>query len=716
MSEAEYNRERALAKDFILHTTRNVFLTGKAGTGKTTLLKEILDETDKNYIVAAPTGVAAINAGGITLHSLFLLPLKSFVPIKDSPYSRDLFCDVIELVKHQKFNRAKLDLLLELEMLVIDEISMVRADIFDAIDHTLRRVRKNQRSFGGVQLVVIGDLFQLAPVVRGGIEEVLRNFYKSPYFFDARAWEGSNALAIELKKVYRQEDMNFVQMLNSIRDGKKDENVIAALNAHYDANPEYADVITLTTHNRKADKINQTELEQLDGKVTALEATITGKFYENAFPTPEKIELKKGAQVMFIRNHSEGLYFNGKIGTITEITRSTVKVKGKDGISIIVEPVEWKNSQYKVDGESGKIIQEDIGTFVQYPLRLAWAVTVHKSQGLTFDKVILDLEGTFASGQLYVALSRCRSLEGMILSSHIKKENVITDSRVLGFTRENELQEDIELILKKEKERYEDEQLLRQFDLGQLGANLEMWEQVIIDNDNIPKQANCLVLVRGIKKELDKVTHVTQNFMSKLGQHLQNEALEEGFVEERMDKAIQYFTEQIYENILSPIVKHGAEYSVKSKTRTYLREVDAVEETLWKVINKLYNLEYRGKLVLTGERKYKRNSGPKPKPKKAVKGESVETTFQMFQAKKSLKMIAKERGLVIGTIESHISQLIKSERISIFEVMKAKKVEQALAVAKSYPDLSSADLIKKMPMKMSFGELRWVLGHRDLES
>jgi len=715
MLETEQNWERDLAKDFILNTNRNIFLTGKAGTGKTTLLKEILGETDKNYMVAAPTGVAAINAGGITLHSLFLLPLKTFIPIRDAGHSMDLFCDPRQLTKHQKFNRAKLDLLLELELLVIDEISMVRADVFDAIDTTLRRVRRNQAPFGGVQLLVIGDLFQLAPVVRRDIEQVLGMYYKSPYFFDSRAWQSANAVMVELQIVYRQEEQKFVDLLNSIRKGERDQSVLDEINKQFDENPAYSNTITLTTHNNKANTINADELAKLDAEEISLTAKVTGKFPESAFPTPEQMVLKKGAQVMFIRNHSEDLYFNGKIGQITEIGKTMMKVKGDDGITVLVEPVDWKNNKYILDEESGKIVQEEVGSFHQYPLRLAWAVTVHKSQGLTFDRVILDLEGSFASGQLYVALSRCRSLDGLTLSSKINLQNIIVDRRITDFSKANHLAENINEILEQEKNSYGDLRLANDFRVDKIGANLDLWNDSILNKD-ISGKADCLILVKDLQQTFDKILGVSNNFLIKLDGHLKNKSLAEGFVEERCSKAIGYFTNEIYQHILSPIIKHGGEYTVKAKSKTYLRELEEVEDSIWKIIEKLYQLTFREKTLWTEPIEYKRGKRVKIAKKKKVVGETYNITLEMLESGKSIALIAKERGLAQSTIEAHVTRLIREERISILRVMKEQKIKKAMKAIESYPDLELSELILRMPFKMSFGELRWVLSHKELES
>jgi len=704
------NWERDIAKDFALHTRRHIFLTGKAGTGKTTLLLELLKETDKKYIVAAPTGVAAINAGGITLHSLFLFPFKTFIPYRDRGHDLDLFYDGKEMGKHQKFNRAKLDLLLELELLVIDEISMVRADIFDAIDQTLRRVRRNGLPFGGVQLLVIGDLYQLSPVVKNNVQDVLSLYYKSPYFFDSLVWQEANAVIVELKKVYRQEDQSFIDILNSVRDGHRDEKIIAQLNENFNANPDYSNTITLTTHNRKAQKINEDQLAKLPSKLTKLTAEVTGMFPENAYPNNESLELKVGAQVMFVRNHQEGLYYNGKIGKVTEIGATTIKVKDDKEHSVIVEKVEWKKLKYEVEKSEGKIVQKEVGSFTQYPLRLAWAVTVHKSQGLTFDKVILDLEGTFASGQLYVALSRCRSLEGLTLSSKIITSNVITDSRVQTFTQENQLSESISEVLSQEKESYEDYKLKTSFDFQNISIIIDLLEEYIKDED-IPSQANALMFVKDIKVDVAKIDLVGKNFQSKLDSYFVNKELEKGFVQERTNKAITYFTDQLHSLLVVPIIKHAAEYTVKKNSRKYIRILDSIEQTIWRTIENLYKLNYRNQKVYLSTPAHDRGEIKQNEIKKRPKGETINITFNMYKEGKAIAIIAKERGLTTGTIESHIAKLIEYKKISIFDVMKEYKVESALPIVQANNELNLTELIKKIPFKVSYGELRWLTSY-----
>lgn len=708
------NRERRLAKEFALHTDQSIFLTGKAGTGKTTLLKEILSETDKNYLIAAPTGVAAINAGGITLHSLFLFPFHAFIPEQNPSLSTELFCDYFNLSKHQKFNRAKLDVILELELLVIDEISMVRVDLLDAIDVTLRRVRKSSQPFGGVQLMVIGDLYQLSPVVKQNVQHGLSLYYSSPYFFDANAWKKLDAITIELKKVYRQEDQSFIDILNSIRNGERDVKIIDKVNERYEAKLESENIITLTTHNSQADRINEDALANLDSDYVNLSAKINGKFSESAYPTPEIINLKEGAQVMFIRNHQEGLYYNGKLGIITEISKSLVKVKSlDDNTSIIVEPVEWKNVRYELDSSTDKIVANDVGSFEQYPLRLAWAVTVHKSQGLTFDKLVLDLEKTFAAGQLYVALSRCRTLEGLRLLSKIKPENVMTEQRIVQFYENAAELSGVEERLKIAKEGFEQQRLIRVFRMEKLLAYISQWQEVLIEKDIVGK-GKAQQLIHGINSSVVKLDGVAQNFAHKMGGYFKNENVNTTFVKERVSKAIGYFVEELHKEVLTPIIKHAAEYSIKKNSKTYVREVEVVEQAVSKFINKLYKVEYLGKPAYEGEHSFAQKIVAKKKSEKKQKGETYGITLKMHKEGKSINLIAKERGLSPGTIESHLGKLIKDQKVSIFDLMKDSKVEKALAVAQSYPELNYTELIKKMPFKISFGELRWVVNYRDI--
>jgi len=473
---------RELALSFILDTDVNIFLTGSAGTGKTTLLKEVLKKSDKNIVVVAPTGVAAINAGGVTIHSFFSLPHKAFVPSNQLVVDPDVFVTPKGLSSRQKLHQDRRDTINELELLVIDEISMVRADLLDEIDFTLRRVRRVNSPFGGVQVLVIGDLLQLAPITKPNIDAVLQEFYESPYFFESIAWKRASKVVVQLEKIYRQSDTIFIDILNKIRIGQASQTEVTHLNKQYSEEVDLSDTVTLTTHNYKANRINLEELNKLKSKTHQLSATIEGSFYESAFPIPKELELKKGAQVMFVRNDPEQKYYNGKIGTISKITKDTVHIKCKnEKKAILVDPVEWSNDKYTVDPESDKIIKENIGKFIQFPLKLAWAVTVHKSQGLTFNKVVIDLKDTFATGQLYVALSRCRSLEGISLLSKISIHNIRVDERIIKYNSQQTIDSNIHKRLELAKEQYANSFFLKALQLNKLKSHHLLWQPLIMD-------------------------------------------------------------------------------------------------------------------------------------------------------------------------------------------------------------------------------------------
>jgi hypothetical protein len=423
------NTELQLAHDFVEHTDRNIFLTGKAGTGKTTFLHNLKKSTQKRMIVTASTGVAAINAGGVTLHSFFQLPFGPFVPGSETYGRHD----------QHRFSREKKNIVRSLDLLVIDEISMVRADLLDGVDGVLRRYRRSDLPFGGVQLLMIGDLQQLSPVVKEDDWAILREFYDSMYFFACRALSLSDLVVIELKHIYRQSDTRFIELLNRVRDNRLDQASLQELNSRYrkDFRPgDNEGYITLSTHNRSADAINESRLKGLPDKSHSFYAEVEGDFPEYTYPTSPALILKKGAQVMFVKNDPspEKLYFNGKIGRITRFRDRSVFVKcpGDDG-EITVEPAIWENIKYRIDPTTREITEEKAGRFVQLPLKLAWAITIHKSQGLTFDRAVIDARAAFVHGQVYVALSRCKTFEGLVLSSPIPAHAIKTDGAVSQF-------------------------------------------------------------------------------------------------------------------------------------------------------------------------------------------------------------------------------------------------------------------------------------------
>ncbi len=419
------NFELDVARFIVEKTDMSLFLTGKAGTGKTTFLREVVRYTKKKCIVLAPTGIAAVNAGAMTIHSFFQFGLGPFVQ------------GVIEPKSDFRINKSKLELIRHLQLLIIDEVSMVRADLMDHIDVELRRIRRNSKPFGGVQLLMIGDLQQLPPIAHGGEDELFRQYYKTLYFFSSAALKSMKYSCIELKNVYRQTDRHFIDILNHARNCTLTSQDISDLNARYipGFSPKPEDgYIRLMTHNRQVDYVNETEMEELDSKPYTFVAAVTGTFPEESYPTADSLTLKKGAQVMFIKNDPERRFINGTLGEVKSIDKNSIAVRLADsGMIIDVEPMEWQNIRYQFDEESKEISSKQIGRFKQYPLKAAWAITVHKSQGLTFDKAIIDVHAAFSPGQAYVALSRCRTLDGLVLSSPVSASVFMRDNAVDAY-------------------------------------------------------------------------------------------------------------------------------------------------------------------------------------------------------------------------------------------------------------------------------------------
>ncbi|MEO6305520.1 MAG: helix-turn-helix domain-containing protein [Bacteroidia bacterium] len=467
MSTIEINSQFEYVLNFVNQTNQPIFLTGKAGTGKTTLLKHIRENTIKQMAVVAPTGVAAINAGGTTIHSFFQFAFAPFLPALNLEGQADFSKTSIASFK---YNSLRLSIFRKLELLVIDEISMVRADLLDQIDLVLRTTRKKTHlPFGGVQVMFIGDMHQLPPVVNHEEWKLLSHIYQSPYFFDSLVFKNDPAVYIELEKIYRQKDQDFIDILNKVRNNNLSMQGLENLNAHYKPelpNEFILDNITLTTHNQKADEINQRLLNALNDKTYTFKSKTEGIFNEKNYPADEALNLKKGTRVMFLKNNTEKNYYNGKIGVVTYLSDSVIKIKcEEDHAEIEVNKEAWTNVSYKLNKETKVIEEEILGTFSQYPLRLAWAITIHKSQGLTFEKVIIDAAHSFSAGQVYVALSRCRSLQGLTLSSKINADTLFNDKNILNFSSTKQDQKAIETIFRSSKEEYIKTILLGLFDL-----------------------------------------------------------------------------------------------------------------------------------------------------------------------------------------------------------------------------------------------------------
>lgn len=577
------NPQLELAFNFVQYTNRNIFLTGKAGTGKTTFLHNLKCVTPKRMIIVAPTGVAAINAGGVTIHSFFQLPFGPFIPAEDNNEKLTGFRQNI-----YKFNKEKINIIKSLDLLVIDEISMVRADLLDGIDDVLRRFKDKSKPFGGVQLLMIGDIQQLAPVVKEDEWEILKPWYNTAYFFSSRALLKTKYISIELRHIYRQSDKIFIDLLNKVRENKVNAHTLNELNKRF--NPTIAKntpegYIILTTHNHQAESINGRKLGQINSKAFNYKADIQGDFPEYAYPTDYELTLKKGAQVMFIKNDPSAakLYYNGKIGIIEEIDTDAIFVKCPDDLqSILVMKAEWQNAKYAINKETGEIEESIEGTFTQYPLKLAWAITIHKSQGLTFEKAIIDANASFAHGQVYVALSRCKNLEGMILSSRLSLKSIKSDTEVLEFSREIESNPpDIE-ALEQSKCEYQQSLIFELFDFNaikeQLIYCLKLYEQ------------NVESLHAGLKDDLEQILlcinshliEVAGKFKPQIIQMLkfQPDVEKNQQLNERIIKASIFFEDKIKNIVLKTLQDTIVESDNKSVKKSVNEALEKTKITL----------------------------------------------------------------------------------------------------------------------------------------
>ena len=548
MTEFISNDQLQLAFDFVQYTGKHIFLTGKAGTGKTTFLHQLKRNSPKRMVVVAPTGVAAINAGGVTIHSFFQLPFGPFLPAENSgsqnPGSSDNF---------QKFNREKVAILKSLDLLVIDEISMVRADLLDGIDSVLRRYKDRNQPFGGVQLLMIGDLQQLAPVVKEEEWSLLRPHYETIYFFSSKALKQTDYISIELTHIFRQRDEVFIKLLNKIRDNTADQQTLDDLNKRH--LPDFVTkdgdgYITLTTHNYQSQELNGSKLAKLVARVHEFKATIEGEFPEYSYPTDFELKLKVGAQVMFVKNDisREKLFYNGKIGTVINIEDDSVYVHCPgDDEDIVVGKVEWQNTKYTIDEQTKEIKESILGIFSQIPLKLAWAITIHKSQGLTFEKAIIDAKAAFAHGQVYVALSRCKTLEGMVLSTPISNHSLKSDSRISVFNDDIHQNPPGNELLEESKFAFQRLLLFELVDFSPLSRRMGYCAKLMFEHQesiDAVLRDNLLKMNSGLRNEL---LDVSEKFKGQLS-HLiaENKNVEQNMaLQERVQKACTYFSEKL---------------------------------------------------------------------------------------------------------------------------------------------------------------------------
>ena len=677
----EKNEELRLAWEFVEHTGHSIFLTGKAGTGKTTFLKTVRQKSRKNMIVVAPTGVAAINAQGVTIHSFFQIPPGVFSPD-------------MQIKQRFDYSRDKRNIMRTLDLLVIDEISMVRADLLDAIDNVLRRFRNSMQPFGGVQLLMIGDLQQLTPVVTAEEEPLMARYYDTPYFFGSHALSGVNYVTIELKKVYRQQDERFIGVLNDIRDGKVSDADLHMLNSRYvpDFKTHAGDgYIRLTTHNRSADSYNSRQLDALNTTKHIYTAQVDGDFPAYLEPTDSRLMLKRGAQVMFIKNDADGRYYNGKIGYVESLGDDAVSVRSADGGDLIELTCEkWENTKYTVNEAKNEVEQQVVGTFSQLPLRLAWAITIHKSQGLTFEHAVIDAQRAFASGQVYVALSRCKTLEGLVLASPIPPSAVIRDRRVDDYMQAQQ-QATMQQIasLPGLKQQYERHMLVELFSFQQIyGLEQQLYKTMATLFLAFPKVTQLhSITVSELNTRLmptaDKWTAIIASMEF-------GKMKDEDFLT-RVQRAAKYFKGEM-SRLFTTLLNTTA--AVRSGNKMAMKRLDnAFSQLKEAVMAKIYLLDFvavdgystetfltfRQQALLkaagkgnTSAAHRKNNNGgqnkKEAKPKKE-RGDSAKESIEFFNQGMTVADIAKRRGLAESTVFGHLAQGVLNGVLSVDDIV-----------------------------------------------
>lgn len=722
------NAEAELARSFIIETDVSVFLTGSAGTGKTTFLRSLTAAMPKQMLIAAPTGVAAINAGGMTLHSLFGLPLRMYFPTRDR-IDPNLGNNTDMLVGHFHYSKEKRQLLQTLELLVIDEISMVRADIFDAIDLALRFVRRNPAPFGGVQLLLIGDLAQLPPVLREEEREAFEKYYKGPFFFQSKVWDSLQAVQIQLQHIYRQRDPRFINLLNNLRENRitPEDRILLNSRRQQPTAQRAEHSITLTSHNRKAENMNQDALARLPGKAVCFNAEIKGEINEAQVPAEKELYLKPGAQIMFIRNDSSGerAYFNGKIGILTDFDDEQLQVHFPETDKhITVGRETWENIRYRFDTDKQAIQEHTVGTYKQFPVRLAWAVTIHKSQGLTFDHAVIDAGESFAAGQVYVALSRCRSLEGLVLSSEISDRSLFTDPHVAAFLSRQQDPEAMERRLTEGRDAKMRNDLRRIFHFSDLLLPLQGWYQDSRQSTKAPANrledlyATTTACISRWKELEPRLAQQWETLFSA-------QPADEQLIREKLKSALNWYAGQIQEKLLPPWDSFLTDLLRISGTRTVFRHSLAFREVLSGRLLQLHRFAYRGTVLMEETASFafpaavqealesesetpEGNRAKKRKGNAPVKGESLSHTRSLFREGKEPEQIAALRNLKASTIEGHFKQLIQLGEVKVEELINPANVQRIRQMLEENTGLPLRELIENHGQEFRPAEVYWV--------
>lgn len=706
----EMNEESILAWNIIEKTNANLFLTGKAGTGKTTFLKRLKELSPKRMIVLAPTGIAAINAGGMTIHSFFQLPFSPYVPGTTFGSGEQ---------KRYQFSKLKRNIIRSIDLLVIDEISMVRSDLLDAVDSVLRQYRKrHDLPFGGVQLLMIGDLQQLAPVVTPQEEHLLGQHYDTPFFFSSNALKQVGYLTIELKKVYRQQDEQFISLLNQIRENKASEATLQALNQRYIPNfvpPKEGNYIRLTTHNAPAQYINEQQLAALPAQSFSFTADIEGDFPETSYPADFKLTLKPGAQVMFIKNDPQHRFYNGMIGEVigvrTDEDGSKITVRSKDsGEEFDLEKMEWTNAKYTLNEKTKEIEETVEGKFMQYPLRLAWAITIHKSQGLTFEHAIIDASHSFTHGQTYVALSRCKTLEGMVLSQPLSRGAIISSQTVDAFTSQLAApsQEQISSL----ELQYIIYCISELFDFYSIRASYEHLMRCLVEffNGKYPRVVSEYQKLQVVLKSLIAVSDKFR--VQYTGMLARNPDVRQAELQDRIHKGAMYFLDKI--GILSDLIRKSNLDTDNKVARKQFEDRFSVFSEDVKLKERLLKYECSAEFTVTDYLKKKAqfllldsdvssDSGSgrksrrqkKPNEPKVPKTPTREISYNLYKQGMTLEQIAAERGLVKDTIAGHLASYVKEGKIGLRALISSAHEKKIRDFMKAHPELEHFSEIKE---------------------
>lgn len=736
---------KKFASRFLNTTSSHVFLTGKAGTGKTTFLKSLAGHTHKNFIVVAPTGIAALNAGGVTIHSQFLIPPATYIPDRYLPENLSgRYINSQTLARKHPLNSARKQVLRAIDLLVIDEVSMLRADLLDAIDYRLKAARGNfNQSFGGVQVLFIGDLFQLPPVVKNDEQELLSRYYASPWFYESLALRDRQPVYIELDKIFRQHDDAFIRILNNLRNSIIEQSDIEELNSRYqtsDQIDQLKEVITLTTHNYKADQLNRQALDNLSTQPHYFEAIVDGEFPESMFPVQPQLELKEGAQIMFVRNDTsfDKKYFNGKLATVTRIDEDEVWVQMAGTHELYqLSRERWENKKYSVDKTNHVLNEDVIGSFEQYPVKLAWAITVHKSQGLTFDKAVIDVAQAFADGQVYVALSRLRSLEGLILRAKINPQVVRTDTNIKAFTNQAHQPEKLQQVIEARQGEYIAQLLDQTFSFENLVKEIKY-----IEKNKEPERLEDPTM-KPVLMQLAGFFSNEQSNTEKFRVQLQQLVAQTAYTPllERIEKGSTYYSKLMYDQFRL-LLNHIEAVKHQKRVKTYLAQLHEIDQLLTRKLMEIRQAHLIVSQIIAGTELFDmrtvhmsmeadrlqlmkeinplppQKKTPVEKKKRAKKNvpdakSTYDITLEMFKNGLKPEEIAKERGFVVSTIEGHLAKAVEQAQISIEDFMSSDELNEIATAIQQLPEsFVSKELYDKLNGKYGYGKLKAVLAHK----